>query len=178
MLELGAGAPRDTPAELGHAEAQIDVAVHVDELLVVAADSGERLATDEHARAGDRLRVARMQELEAMAAGVATVTELRDGTGLADLKTAGQQLRDGLARQAAAHGLAVHLTGPVQMPFLRFEDDASFATVDRWCSETISSGLYVHPWHNWFLSAAHTSADIDEALEVTDHAFEVIAAGR
>lgn len=113
----------------------------------------------------------------AMAAAVATLTELRDGTGLADMLAAGRQLREGLAAQAARRGLDVHLTGPVQMPFLRFEDDPSFATVNRWCSETITSGLYVHPWHNWFLSAAHTSADIEEALQVTDCAFEVVAAG-
>ena len=63
------------------------------------------------------------------------------------------------------------------MPFLRFEDDADFALVNRWCSETINHGVYLHPWHNWFLSAAHDVADIDEVLRVTDRAFEVVAAG-
>lgn len=113
----------------------------------------------------------------AMAAGVATITELRDGTGLQDMAAAGQQLRDGLQAQAQAHGLVVHQSGPVQMPFLRFADDPSYAQVNRWCSENITHGVYAHPWHNWFLSAAHTSADIDEVLQVTDRSFEVVAAG-
>jgi glutamate-1-semialdehyde 2,1-aminomutase len=111
----------------------------------------------------------------AMAAAVATITELRDGTGLADMKAAGQQLREGLAAQAQASGLVVHQTGPVQMPFLRFDEDPTYARVNRWCSETIHHGVYLHPWHNWFLSAAHTSADIDEVLEVTGRSFEVVA---
>ena len=32
-------------------------------------------------------------------------------------------------------------------------------------------GVYLHPWHNWFLSAAHTEEDVDRALEGTDRAF-------
>ena len=36
-------------------------------------------------------------------------------------------------------------------------------------------GAYFHPWHNWFLSAAHTDADIDRALDATDPAFAAVA---
>jgi glutamate-1-semialdehyde 2,1-aminomutase len=34
----------------------------------------------------------------------------------------------------------------------------------------------VHPNHNWFLSTAHTEADIVEILEATDGAFAYLAA--
>ena len=40
------------------------------------------------------------------------------------------------------------------------------------------NGAYFHPWHNWFLSAAHTDADIDEALAATDPAFAAVAAAQ
>ncbi len=110
-----------------------------------------------------------------MAAAIATLTELRDGPGLKNMHESGQQLRDGLAEQAARYGCTVHQTGPVQMPFLRFEGDLDFEIINRWCTETIQHGLYVHPWHNWFMSAAHTAGDIEEALAVTDRAFEVVA---
>ena len=33
----------------------------------------------------------------------------------------------------------------------------------------------MHPWHNMFLSAAHTEGDIEEALAVTDRALLVVA---
>jgi glutamate-1-semialdehyde 2,1-aminomutase len=111
----------------------------------------------------------------AMAASVATITELRDGTGLEDMRLAGQLLRDGLAAQATAHGLVLHQTGPVQMPRLRFDEDPELTTIYRWCTETINHGVYLHPWHNWFLSAAHTPEDITEVLRATDRAFDVIA---
>jgi glutamate-1-semialdehyde 2,1-aminomutase len=34
--------------------------------------------------------------------------------------------------------------------------------------------VYLHPWHNWFLSAAHTDADIDAILARTDEAFAAV----
>jgi len=35
--------------------------------------------------------------------------------------------------------------------------------------------VYMHPWHNMFLSAAHQPADIDRVLEVTDAALKQVA---
>lgn len=110
-----------------------------------------------------------------MAAAIETITQLRDGDGLARMRDAGERLRTGLLEQAAAHGLGVHHTGPVQMPLLRFDDDPDIAKVSRWCTEAINLGVYAHPWHNWFLSAAHGPGDIDQVLSVTDHAFAVVA---
>ena len=42
-------------------------------------------------------------------------------------------------------------------------------------TEALKRGVYMHPWHNMFLSAAHTEADIDEALFATDRALRVVA---
>ena len=111
----------------------------------------------------------------AMAAGVATITELREHDGLGRMRAAGDQLRTGLLTQAAAHGLTAFHSGPVQMPLLRFEDDADFRKINLWATETITHGVYAHPWHNWFLSAAHEATDIDRVLAVTDRAFAVVA---
>ncbi len=110
-----------------------------------------------------------------MAAAIATITQLRDGDGLARMAAAGDQLRSGLLSQATAHGLTAHHSGPSQMPLLRFEDDADIAKISLWCTELINSGVYAHPWHNWFLSAAHQPSDIDQVLAVTDRAFAVVA---
>jgi len=106
-----------------------------------------------------------------MAAAVATITTLRDTTAMADMAAAGQRLRDGLDAQARAHGFAIAQTGPVQMPLLTFDGDQDFAIGATFASESVRRGVYLHPWHNWFVSAAHTDEDIDEALERTDEAF-------
>ena len=39
-----------------------------------------------------------------------------------------------------------------------------------WCSP-FPGGVYLHPFHNWFICAAHTSRDIDRALEIARTAF-------
>jgi glutamate-1-semialdehyde 2,1-aminomutase len=111
-----------------------------------------------------------------MAAAVATITALRDENGIASMEKAGQQLRDGIARQSAEHGVAVRQTGPVQMPNLSFPGDENFARASLFCGTAAAHGTLLHPRHNWFLSAAHTSEDIDQALAATDEAFRAVRA--
>jgi glutamate-1-semialdehyde 2,1-aminomutase len=113
-----------------------------------------------------------------MAAAVATIRELRETDALARMAATGRQLRDGLAAQAAAHGLAVRQTGPVQMPLLTFAGDDDFRLARAWTREAVSRGVYLHPWHNWFLSAAHTADDVTEALACTDEAFAAVRTER
>ena len=111
-----------------------------------------------------------------MAAAIATITALEAERGLAALWRAGTLLCDGLRRQADAHGLRVTLSGPAPMPFMTFAEDAAFARANVFCGEAARRGLYLHPWHNWFMSAALTDADIAAALERTDAAFTAVRA--
>ncbi|WP_326537091.1 aminotransferase class III-fold pyridoxal phosphate-dependent enzyme [Pseudorhodoferax sp.] len=106
-----------------------------------------------------------------MAAAVATLRELRDGDYLERITHTGQLLRDGLAAQAATHGFALRQTGPVQMPQILFEDDPDMRMGYAWTSSAIRRGVYLHPYHNMFLNAALTPADVALTLEVTDQAF-------
>ncbi|GLW08227.1 glutamate-1-semialdehyde 2,1-aminomutase [Microtetraspora sp. NBRC 13810] len=107
----------------------------------------------------------------AMAAAKATIETLREIDGPAVMERSGARLRAGLAAQAAAHGFTVNQTGPVQIPWLSFEGDATLEKAMYWSAACLEEGVYLHPWHNWFLSAAHTDADIDRALQATDTAF-------
>jgi glutamate-1-semialdehyde 2,1-aminomutase len=114
-----------------------------------------------------------------MAAALATLQTLDEEGGIAAMEGAGAQLRDGLDRQAGTHGLRVRQTGPVQLPFLTFAADVAAGTFDRanvFTGEAARRGVYLHPWHNWFLSAAHTAEDIRWALERTDEAFAAVRA--
>jgi glutamate-1-semialdehyde 2,1-aminomutase len=112
----------------------------------------------------------------AMAAALATLDVLESSDAVRHFEEVGQRLRDGLARQAARHGLAIRQTGPVQLPSVLFEDDADYAKSSFFCAEAIKQGVYLHPRHNMFLSLAHSVQDIDLALQVTDHACARLAA--
>ncbi|MGZ6013913.1 MAG: aminotransferase class III-fold pyridoxal phosphate-dependent enzyme, partial [Caulobacteraceae bacterium] len=41
-------------------------------------------------------------------------------------------------------------------------------------SEMLDRGVYVHPWHNMFLCAAMTEADIDALLGAAEGAFAAL----
>jgi glutamate-1-semialdehyde 2,1-aminomutase len=111
----------------------------------------------------------------AMAASLATIEALGAQDAVATMERCGRRLRDGLAAQAAAHGVEVNQTGPVQMPWMSFRGDENFELAGIWTEVAARNGAFFHPWHNWFLSAALTEADIDEALAATDDAFAAVA---
>jgi glutamate-1-semialdehyde 2,1-aminomutase len=110
-----------------------------------------------------------------MAAAIATIKALKKRNAVATMVAAGTRLREGLAQQAADHGLKIKQTGPVQIPFMTFDSDAEFERANLFCSVAAAHGAYLHPTHNWFLSAAHSPEDIDRVLEATDVAFGQVA---
>jgi glutamate-1-semialdehyde 2,1-aminomutase len=111
----------------------------------------------------------------AMAAAVATLTELRRIDGPAKMKAMGERLRAGLAERASHHGLTIDQSGPAQMPALLFAGDPEWKKGFTFCAEALRHGAYFHPKHNMFLSTAHTEADIDAALEAADAGFRRVA---
>jgi glutamate-1-semialdehyde 2,1-aminomutase len=110
----------------------------------------------------------------AMAAGLATIGALRADGGIAAMERAGSALRDGILAQAAARDLAVNYTGPVQMPYLTFAGDRDHALACEFAAHALRGGAFVHPRHNWFVSAAMTDADVALALAATDQAFAAV----
>ncbi len=110
----------------------------------------------------------------AMAAAIETIRTHRDEEAVDRMERAGRLLRQGLDSQAASHGVGIRQTGPVQMPELSFEDDAGFDKARLFSATTVRHGAYVHPWHNWFLSAAHSERDIDRALQATEAGFAAV----
>ncbi|CAN5236117.1 aminotransferase class III-fold pyridoxal phosphate-dependent enzyme [soil metagenome] len=110
----------------------------------------------------------------AMAAGVETLSILRNSDYLEELERLGGILRAGLGERAAAHGLGFRQTGPVQMPLFLFDDDPDLRAGYCWSSEMLKRGVYVHPWHNMFLCAAMTDADMAFALDAAEASFEAL----
>ena len=54
------------------------------------------------------------------------------------------------------------------MPTVLFADDPELEKGKLFVIEALRGGAWLHPQHNMFLSAAHTDADIDRALQATD----------
>jgi glutamate-1-semialdehyde 2,1-aminomutase len=109
-----------------------------------------------------------------MAAAIATLDELERIDGPQMMRDLGQRFRDGIAKQAGEAGVGVRQSGPPQMPTILFENDTDFAIGERFAAEALKRGVYLHPRHNMFLSAAHSADDIDFALEATREAFAAV----
>jgi glutamate-1-semialdehyde 2,1-aminomutase len=113
-----------------------------------------------------------------MAAAIETLRIIRESDYLEHMVGLGDRLRAGLDTAAADHGFTLRQTGPVQMPQIMFEGDPDFRVGYGWAEEMLARGVYMHPWHNMFLCAAMTDADIDATLAAAGEAFAALAARR
>lgn len=118
-----------------------------------------------------------------MAASLATIEVMQRERSLEHAQTMGERLCTGLVELARANGLDVHVSGPPAMPFMTFASErnldatangSSYGNLYRsqhFTRECLARGLFVHPYHNWFVSAALTPADVDQALAIAAQAF-------
>ena len=110
-----------------------------------------------------------------MAAVIATLKEMKASNAVAKIKKMGTALMSGLKEQAARHELEVSVTGHPAMPYMLFKNDPKMEKVRFFCGEAAVRGIFLHPHHNWFISAALTDADLTRTLEVTDACFKLTA---
>jgi glutamate-1-semialdehyde 2,1-aminomutase len=81
------------------------------------------------------------------------------------LEQRGKQLTEGMIALGQRYGIPLLASGEAAMPYVRIAEDPSFKMQQRLCAAAIQEGLFLHPHHNWFLSAAHTKSVIDESLQ-------------
>lgn len=110
-----------------------------------------------------------------MAASLKVLDILERDDVPAKLRHSGQRLRAGLERLGNEYGKTILGSGPEATPFYRFNAETNFRQWQRFCAYAMegdgeSAGAFFHPHHNWFLSAAHSDEDIDEALTVAREA--------
>lgn len=110
-----------------------------------------------------------------IAASLACLRVLERENVIETMRTMGERLMRGLVEKGEKQGQKVIVSGPPAVPFMTLEDDPGFYKSQLFSSECIRRGVFFHPHHNWFVSAAHTQRDIDEALEVAEQAFEVVS---
>lgn len=110
-----------------------------------------------------------------MAAALATLQKLKRTNAIPHMVRLGERLRSGVQAQADALGIGLRQSGPVQLPMMLFEGDRDFSKGNLFTLTALQHGVYLHPWHNMFLSAAHTDDDIEIALNATQHGLEAVA---
>jgi glutamate-1-semialdehyde 2,1-aminomutase len=109
-----------------------------------------------------------------MAAAVATIRALKEENAIEAMDRMGARLRDGITDQARSWDLAVNYTGPPAMPYLTFAGDRDYELGSVFAAQALRGGAYLHPRHNWFVSAAMTGDDLALVLEATDQAFAAV----
>ena len=109
-----------------------------------------------------------------MAAALENLRQLQTGHATRTMWELGSVLASGLTERAARVGLELQVTGPVTMPTVTLVDDADGRLMHRFAEAMTEQGSFVHPSHNWFLSAAHTADDIAATLAHATIAFDAL----
>jgi glutamate-1-semialdehyde aminotransferase len=113
-----------------------------------------------------------------MVAALETIRILRQTDALEHIWSLGRRLVDGLSGAIADTGMAAEVVGYPVIPFIRFTDpdpEIRARTRDRFFVETTQRGVLLHPSHQWFVCAAHTVADVDQAVRVCREAMSAVA---
>jgi glutamate-1-semialdehyde 2,1-aminomutase len=123
------------------------------------------------------------------AAGVAALEALaRPGT-YEHLHRIGSRLRAGMVESGRRHGFAVQAPGEDAVWGVRFTERKPLRTwMDltshdkdlgwRWAIELMKRGLLVNPNEKFYISIAHTDADVEQTLGIVDEAFAALAPRR
>ena len=122
------------------------------------------------------------------AAGVASLEALAAPGTYDTLHRIGSRLRAGIVAAGERHGYAVQAPGEDAVFGVRFTarrplrtwTDAMTADKDlgwRWAMELLKRGLLVNPNEKFYVSIAHTDADVDHTLGVVEEAFAAMRRG-
>ncbi|MEM7100115.1 MAG: aminotransferase class III-fold pyridoxal phosphate-dependent enzyme [Pseudomonadota bacterium] len=106
-----------------------------------------------------------------MAASLKTLELIRNSDYLEKTIQLGEQLRTGLFQICASHGLLISQTGPAQMPLIMFDNEQGQRdpkTTYAFAQGMVEGGVHFHPFHNMFINAAMTQADIEQTLDVAE----------
>ncbi|GLY29128.1 aminotransferase class III-fold pyridoxal phosphate-dependent enzyme [Kineosporia sp. NBRC 101731] len=108
------------------------------------------------------------------AAGIATITKLREIDAPSLFARLGTELTTGLVSAASEHGFDLVASGEPALFYLRLADDDSLMLHQEWVAECVRRGVFISSHHNHFINAALTSDDIAHTLEVAHEAFGVV----
>ena len=123
----------------------------------------------------------------AMKAGYTTLCELQKRNPYADLDARAKRLKEGLAAAADAHGVRATINQVGSLLTVFFTDrpvhtyaDAQTSSVDQYrifFQALLAEGIHLPPsqFECWFISTAHTDADIEKTIKAAEKAFAAVA---
>jgi len=123
------------------------------------------------------------------AAGCAALDILMRPGVLEGVARIGARLRKGFVESGTRHGFAIQAPGEDAVFGVRFTDRkplrnwVDLTTADKdiglaWSLELLRRGLLVNPNEKFYISIAHTDADVDRTLAIADDAFAAVAKRR
>lgn len=88
----------------------------------------------------------------------------------------GQWYLDELEKIVKDSGVPCTVSGIPPMPYITFEkvDDKYKERRTKFYTETIRRGLFIQPYHHWYIAHRHTDEDLKYSLEVIAEALEEI----
>jgi glutamate-1-semialdehyde 2,1-aminomutase len=112
-----------------------------------------------------------------MAAAVTTIHILKESNAIQHIWAMGEVLQRGLRELISKFHVEAEVVGYPPSPFLRFTSPDRLkrqSARDAFFTETTRKGVFFHPGHHWFVSAAHSPQDIEETLAVCQAGFQVV----
>ncbi len=112
-----------------------------------------------------------------MAAAMKCLDILERDKVIDDIWTRGAKFLKDLEAIAAASKVPVQVSGIPPMPYLTFDKvDGSYKERRHmFYTETIRRGLFIQPFHHWYISGRHTDADLAKALSAITESLELVA---
>jgi len=90
----------------------------------------------------------------------------------------GTEFNNGLQRVIDKHKLPIKVSKVPPMPYLTFDSDETGLYKKRrtlFYTEAIRRGLFIQPFHHWYIAHRHTDADLARALNIVDESLSVVA---
>jgi len=103
-----------------------------------------------------------------MAAALAVLKIMKEEGAVERMTDLGTRLGQGLEARAEAIGLKIRYTGFPSMPYMIIEGDTDLSRNRYFCGEMAKRGVFFHPHHNMFVSAALTEKDLQKTLDTAE----------
>ncbi|MCX7023515.1 MAG: aminotransferase class III-fold pyridoxal phosphate-dependent enzyme [Spirochaetes bacterium] len=91
----------------------------------------------------------------------------------------GTKFLERLAKTVAASGVPATVNGIPPMPFITFEkhpedgEKTYKARREYFYTQTIRRGIFIQPYHHWYIAHRHTDADLDKAIQTVGESLEL-----
>lgn len=106
-----------------------------------------------------------------MTASLATIKEIREKNVIPHIWRLGEKLQEGMRDILKKYEIPAVVSGPPPMPFLTFKSDPQKKHQERrkiFYTEVIANGVFLHPFHHWYILFTHTDKDIEITLSVIE----------